>query len=36
MNAMCQMQSLERVLTLYFLVPLNMFTPFWLFLAISS
>jgi hypothetical protein len=27
MNAMCQMQSLERTLTLYFMAPFNAFTP---------
>jgi hypothetical protein len=26
-NAICQMQSLERTLTLYFVAPFSMFTP---------
>jgi hypothetical protein len=26
-NAMCQMQSLDRTLTLYFMAPFNTFTP---------
>jgi hypothetical protein len=26
-NAMCQMQTLERTLTLYFMAPFNTFTP---------
>jgi hypothetical protein len=28
-NAMCQMQSLERTLTLYVMVPFNALTPYY-------